>query len=428
MAESSTVTNVFVLGLDDHNREVLESLPDADRYRFHPLLTIEELQYGDEIPVQELLDKATAELDAFDGRVDAVIGFWDFPVSTMIPMLCRHAGTHCASLESVVKCEHKYWSRLEQQKAIDEYPAFGLVDPDNDEKPPAGLHYPMWVKPVKSFSSDLAFGVQDDDQFRAALAEISKGIGRIGEPFEVILNQLDLPAELAEMGGRACLVEEAMQGQQVTLEGYVRDDEVHIFGVVDTINRDDVPSQDRFQYPSSLPAETAERMAEISRRVVRQVGLNHTTFNIEFFWDADADRTWVLEVNPRHSQSHAELFADVDGVANHQAMLCLALGRDPEMPHRKGRYAMAAKWFLRRLEDGRARRVPTADEVAAAESAVPGVTVDVIVAEGDRLSELPDQDSYSYKIANIYVAGADEQDLREKFERCTEMLPFEFDG
>ncbi|WP_226378970.1 acetyl-CoA carboxylase biotin carboxylase subunit family protein [Pseudonocardia sp. KRD291] len=427
MSESSRVAQVFVLGLDDHNREVLEALPDAENYRFHPLLTIEELQYGDEIPVQELLDKAKAELDAFDGTVDAVIGFWDFPVSTMVPLLCSHARTHCASLESVIKCEHKYWSRLEQQKVIDEYPAFGLVDPDGDKQPPEGLRYPMWVKPVKSFSSDLAFGVEDEDQFRDALAEISEKIGRVGEPFEVILNRLDLPPELAEAGGRACLVEETMQGQQVTLEGYVRGDEVHIFGVVDTVNRDDVPSQDRFQYPSSLPEAAAERMAEVSRRIVRQVGLDNTTFNIEFFWDSDADRIRVLEVNPRHSQSHAELFANVDGAANHRAMLELALGRDPHMPHRQGPHAMAAKWFLRRLSDGRATRVPTAEEVAAVESAVPGVTVDVIVSEGERLSELPDQDSYSYKIANIYIGGADEAELSDKFDRCAEMLTFRFE-
>ncbi len=44
--------NVFVLGLDEHNHEVLENLPDADRYRFHPLLTIDELQYGEEIPLR----------------------------------------------------------------------------------------------------------------------------------------------------------------------------------------------------------------------------------------------------------------------------------------------------------------------------------------------------------------------------------------
>lgn len=426
----SEVSHVYVLGLDEHNREILEALPDAGDYEFHPLLSIEELQYGHEIPVTELLDKAKRQLDEADTSVDAVIGFWDFPVSTMVPLLCAHAGTPGPSLASVVKCEHKYWSREQQAQVIEEYPRFGLVDPDHDQDPPEGLSYPMWVKPVKSFSSDLAFGVADQDGFRDALATIREGIGRIGEPFEVILGELELPAELAEIGGRACVAEETMAGQQVTLEGYARAGDVCIFGVVDTVNLRDVASQERFQYPSSLPEAVSDRMAEISRRVIKQVGLDNTTFNIEFFYDptqdAEHDAVRVLEVNPRHSQSHAELFADVDGAANHRAMLRLALGLDPDMPHRQGRFPMAAKWFLRRRQDGVARRVPGDSDIAEVQRAVPGVTVDVIVAEGDRLSELPDQDSYTFKIANIYVGGTDEHDLREKFDRAADMLPFEF--
>ena len=97
------------------------------------------------------------------------------------------------------------------------------------------------------------------------------------------------------------------------------------------------------------------------------------------------------------------------------------------MPSRQGRHATASKWFLRRLDDGVTRRVPTADEIADVQRQVPGTTVDVIVAEGDRLSELPDQDSYSYKIANIYIGGDDDDQVAERFERCAALLTFEFD-
>ncbi len=418
--------NVFVLGLDDHNREVLEALPNADQYRFHPLLTIEELQYGDEIPVAELLEKAQRQLDEFEGSVDAVIGFWDFPVSTMIPLLCDFAGTHGPSLEAVLTCEHKAWSRFEQAKVTDALPAFGLVDPDHDEHPPQSVDYPMWVKPVKSFSSDLAFGVDNGEAFLDALKEISEKIGRIGEPFEVILNEVAMPSELTAMGGRACLAEAGVRGEQVTLEGYVYQGRIHIFGVVDTINLPDVPSQERFQYPSRIDATVATRMTDICHQVIPQVGLDMTTFNIEFFWDTETDDVHILEINPRHSQSHAELFENVDGAANHQTLIDLALGHEPKLQHGEGPYAIAAKWFLRRLEDGIARRVPTEDEVAAIESEISGVTIDVIVHEGERLSELTDQDSYSFKVANLYLGGQNEAELTDKFRHVSRALQFEF--
>ncbi|MGQ0777560.1 MAG: ATP-grasp domain-containing protein [Pseudonocardiales bacterium] len=419
--------NVLVLGLDEHNERILRDMPDAERYRFHPLLSLEEL-LGGEIVLQDLLDKAGRQLDAFEGSVDAIIGFWDFPVTSMIPILChRFGGLCCASLEAVVKCEHKYWSRLEQQKVIEEYPRFGLVDPERDTGPPAGVSYPMWIKPVKSTCSDLAFGVANQQEFQDALARIRDGIGRMGIPFETVLEHLELPPEIAGVGGRVCLAEETISGRQLTFEGYRYLGETHTLGVVDSVTHEKSPSFVRYQYPATVPNRVTERMADISDRVLRQIGLEHTTFNIEFFWDENTDALTLLEVNPRHSQSHAELFAQVDGAPNHLALLRLVLGGDPALPRRRGPYRIAAKWFLRRWNDGVVRRHPTELEIEQIQREIPGVTVDVTARAGDRLSELTRQDSYSYSIANIYVGAQDEAELTEKYQRCIRALPFEID-
>jgi hypothetical protein len=420
--------NVFVLGLDEHNGRILRDLPDAEQYRFHELLSLDELLEGEEIPLRDLLDKAVRQLDAFEGSVDAIIGFWDFPVSTMVPLLCdRHEGLCCASLEAVVKCEHKYWSRLEQQKVIEEYPRFGLVDPDRDTGPPDGVSYPMWIKPVKSASSELAFGVANQQEFQDAVEQIRDGISRMGAPFETLLDYLELPPEIANVGGQVCLAEEAISGRQLTFEGYRYRGETHTLGVVDSIRHESSPSFVRYQYPASIPGRVAERLADISDRVVGQVELDNVTFNIEFFWDEDTDALYVLEVNPRHSQSHAELFGQVDGAPNHLAMLRLAMGRDPELPRGQGPYQVAAKWFLRHWNDGVVRRHPTELEIEQVQREIPGVTVDVTAHEGDRLSELTGQDSYSYILANIYVGAQDEAELTDKYERCVQALPFEIE-
>jgi ATP-grasp domain-containing protein len=420
------VENVFVVGLDDHNAGILHRLPDAGRYRFHPLLSVDELLYRDTIPVPDLLEEAQRQLESFDGRVDAIIGFWDFPVSTMVPILCQRRGLHWASLESVVKCEHKYWSRLEQQRVIDEYPRFGLVDLDDEPTLPDGLRYPVWLKPVKSASSALAYRVENLPQLRQAAAAIRDGIGRMGDPFEFVLAQLQLPPELSGIGGRACLAEEAAAGAQVTVEGYSFQGDVHIYGTIDSITCPDSTSFLRYQYPSVLPPAVTQRMAALSQRVIRQIGLDSITFNIEYFWDPEHDTITLLEVNPRHSQSHAELFEQVDGIANHDHMLQLALGREPRPRHREGPYDMAAKWFVRRVADGVARRVPTGEEVEQVQRDIDGCTIDVSITAGDRLSELHDQDSYSYAFATIYLGADDEDELIRKFERALAGLPFEF--
>jgi len=414
--------NIFVLGLDDANRTTLEAVPDAARYSFHPLLAPEELQ-GDGISVPELLDRARGVLDSFDGSIDAIVGYWDFPVSTMVPLLAEQYGTRSTSLDSVVKCEHKYWSRLEQQKVIDEVPRFGRVDLDAARpEPPEGVRFPMWVKPALSYSSELAYGVADLEEFRSAVDKIRTGITRLGRPFDYVLDQLELPEEIAREGGVVCLAEERLTGLQVAVEGYVHRGAVTVYGVLDSINYPDTPSFLRHQYPSRLPVPVQERLAGASERVVRQLGMDAATFSIEFFYDPGKNEIKLLEINPRHSQSHAELFDYVDGVPNHHCMLALALGRDPALPHRAGPYLCAAKWYHRWFTDGVVRQVPSAEEIARVEEEIPGVRVDVVPDEGQRLHNLPQQDSYSYEIAHIFTAGEDETELREKYDRAIASL------
>jgi hypothetical protein len=332
---------IAVLGGDEANLDVLRRMEGYEHSTFVPVLTPDEMQRG-EVSIPDLLDRAVRTLDERDAPPDAVVGFWDFPISTLVPLLAARYSLHGASLEAVVKCEHKYWSRLEQQQVIDEYPRFGLVDLD-DPRLPDGLHYPVWLKPVKSYSSELAFHVRDEQQFTDAVSEIREGIGRLGRPFEWILDQLDLPAEIAEVGGQACLAEESMGGARAATEGYVHDGHVVVYGVLDSITYPGRSSFLRHQYPSQLPEHVRRRLVDVSERVIERVGLDWTTFSVEFFCDPDSGDVRLLEINPRHSQSHAELFEDVDGIANHHAMVALALGRDPDLPRGKGPYEIAAK-------------------------------------------------------------------------------------
>ncbi len=424
-------SNIFVIGLDESNLEALRDVAGASTGTFHQLLTVEELQDQETIPLPDLLDKARAQLDAFDGTIDAIVGYWDFPVSLMVPILCEQYGLPSASLEAVLRCEHKYWSRLVQQQVIEEYPRFSVVDLTDDEPTlPEGLHYPVWLKPVKSASSAGAHHVANDAELREAVRAVRPEIGRVAEPFTYVLDMVDLPPEIEGVGGAMCIVEEASTGDQVTVEGYVHDGEPVVYGVVDSITYPGSASFLRYQYPSSLPEDVLGRMADVSRRVIRGVGLDRTTFNIEYFWDADKDRLELLEINPRHSQSHARLFQLVDGRPNHQVMVDLALGREPAMPEESGPYAVAAKWMLRHFrEDGDdvVRRVPSPEQVADLEREIPGVTVEPVVAAGEHLTDKHGEDVRSVVLAQVHVGGRDEEDLVDKYRRCTEALTFEID-
>jgi len=417
--------NIVVLGLDEENLALLKRVPDVDRYEFHRLMTLEELQQGEEIPIADLLREAERRIEAFDGRIDAIVGYWDFPVSTLVPVLCQRFGLRSASLESVLRCEHKYWSRLVQQEVITEYPPFALVELDAT-RVPAEVGYPCWLKPVKSFSSKLAFEVTDDAEFAEAMGELREGIARVGEPFEYLLEQADLPREIAEAGGQAVLAERALSGRRAAVEGYVQKGRAVVYGVLDSLIYPDVSSFLRHQYPSQLPEQMQQRLVDVSRRLMEKIGYDDATFSIEFFCDPDSGSVNVLEINPRHSQAHADLFEQVDGFPNHHYMLKIALGEDPGPPG-DGPYGISARWYLRRFSDGVLLRGPSDDEIAAVEREIDGVLVTRRAPDGARLSELPTHDSYSFELAELVVGAADEAELEEKYERAVAALPFEFD-
>lgn len=419
--------NIFILGLDELNHQELRKLPGAEGNDFHQLLTIEELQAGT-VSVPDLLEKAHRQLDAFEGTIDAIAGYWDFPVGVMVPILCQRYGLPSADLEAVAKCEHKYWSRLEQQKVIEEYPAFGLIDVnDPSATMPEHVSYPAWVKPVKSTSSEGAHRIADDQELRAVLADEREVIGRMGDTFTDVLKMLDLPEEIAAIGGSAAMVEEAVSGDQYTVEGFSYGGHIEIYGVIDSMTYEGSSSFLRYQYPSELPQEVQQRMAEATRKVIAGIGLDHSTFNVEFFWNPQTQKLNLLEINPRHSQSHDRLFELVDGRPNHAAMVDLALGRKPAMLNREGPFHAAATWFLRRFVDGVVRRVPTAQEVEELEQKLPGTAIQIDIKEGDRLSDALAEDSNSFALAEIFTAGADEQELIANYEECVAALNFEIE-
>ena len=130
--------NIFVVGLDDFNFQKLKKIGEAKSYQFHPLLTFDEVKYRAEASPRELLDKAEGRLNSFSGTIDAIVGYWDFPGTCLVPFLNHKYGLPAPTFNSVLKCEHKFWCRVEQSKVLKEHPHFYAFNPF-DEDPRAGL-------------------------------------------------------------------------------------------------------------------------------------------------------------------------------------------------------------------------------------------------------------------------------------------------
>ncbi|MCO6439971.1 MAG: ATP-grasp domain-containing protein [Nitrococcus mobilis] len=419
--------NVFVLGLDPFNRELLEALPEASEVRFHALLTFEEIRGQADYPVEQLLALCNQRLVAFKGSIDGFMGYFDFPVTLMVPLLCERYDTPGPSFESVVHCEHKLWSRLLQQKVVpDCVPRFVALNPyEGRTLADVGLMPPFWLKPVKSFRSYLAYQITDEARFAAAMEKTRDNVACLVEPFDRLLDRLDdLPPAIAERRDAVCIAESQMGGSQCTVEGYVYQGEVTVYGVVDSVLEADSSSFHRYEYPSRLPTAVQDRMGAICRAVLPAHGYTYGAFNIEFFYNQSDDTLGLLEINPRHSQSHAYLFRQLHGVANHQVMLKLALGERPNFPPVRQPVRRAAKYMLRTHTDGFVTAVPGQRERAALAARQPDAHLEVLACPGQRLSDLLHQDSYSFEVADLYLTADDAAMLDMAYEGVRSILTF----
>lgn len=421
--------NVFVLGLTDLQRGELEALPHADHYRFHGVLDVETLVDAATVDLDELLVAARADIDHAGVPVDAIVTHWDFPSSVLGPMLAHERGLPAPPLQALLACEHKYWSRLVQRDATpDHTPRFGVFDPhDDDALARLDLEPPLFVKPIKSFSSQLTRRVDDAAAFERARKELRSGGQRLAGPIEQLLDGLELPDELASVSGGDALAEQILEGLQYAPEGSVHQGKVQIHGWFDMLMHPETNRLIRLIYPSSAPAELRDRMTVACERYLAACGFDDGCFNAEFRWDPVRDRLWFVEVNTRISQSHSDLFAKVDGASNHAVAIDVALGLPPAMPKGHGPFEVAEQAQVTAPADGVVRAVPDEHALQRLRDEIPEALVEIHVQPGDRLGDGTFEHGGVVDLATVYHGASDRTRLDAQFERLAELLPFDIE-
>lgn len=424
----SPTHHIYVIGLDDLNLEELKTVHNAGDYEFHGLIPYEDIVHPPVYRMEKMFTEARDTLKK-GPPPDAIIGHWDFPTTSILPVLRREHGLPTPSLESVLLTENKYWSRVAHQQAVPECtPGFDHVDPfDAEAWERLSLEPPFWLKPNVAFSSFLGFRIEGREQFEEALEVIREHIHVFAEPFEYIMDLVQDRSALPEVGsGGTCVAEQLIGGRLCTLEGYVFDGEVTVYGVLDSLRGSNNVSFLSYQYPSQLPEGIQNRMKAHAERILKHIRMDQTPFNMEFFWDPDHDHIWLLEINPRISKSHCPIFQMATGASHHEVAIDVAMGRKPDYPRNEGRFPMAAKFMPRVYGDALVTRVPSGDEVAAIKRHYPELIFTPYITEGMHLSDLHAQDSYSYEIADLFIGGETEEELHRKFRRIMADLDFQF--
>ena len=363
----------------------------SDRYRVR--LAGPDLDTADVDP-KALLDELAA-LGA-----DGVVGTKDRS-ALLAALVAERRGLPGPSPAAIVACQHKPTSRAIQRRVAPEaIPRFAVLD----GVPPFAA--PWWVKPVVGRLSQEARRV-DGKADLAAIAE---------EP-----SYRDAYAELAALAGlprdgvRGFLVEELVEGEEVTLEGFVHDGRVTVIGVTDSVKYPGTNSFERFEYPSALAPGRLLELGELATALVAAHGLEACFFNVEFLVTADGSAR-VVELNPRIASQFSPLVQAVHGRSTYDALFALACGEDPrwDVGEPSG---VAISYVVRVFEDALVTAVPD-----------PQDGLEILVRPGLELSEQGTNDTASYRLAIFTEWGETREDALKRCRERARSLPFELEA
>lgn len=360
------------------------------------------------------------------GRIDGVVSNNEYFGATIAAVLAERLGLPGTPPRAVITAQHKYYSRLAQQRAAPEaVPPFAVFPFGSLDVRGLGLAFPFYVKPVRATFSVLTRLVHD-------AAELERHL-TFGRAEEWIIRRLVKPYnELAaryapeqRLDAHHLIAEAPARGIEINLDGWLRGGRLQIVGASDALM---YPGTDQFHcfvHPSQAPADAIGRLQDIAERVFAELGYDHGFFNLEAFWNPEDGRITLVEINPRMASQLAGLYARVGGFDPHRALLDLACGEAPSLVPRSGaeRCAVAASCVGRRF-DGTSMARPPATALARVRSRYPDAEVMLYLKRGAALRrEMKWLGSHRYLVVNL--GGATLADIEQRYADIHQLLGFE---
>lgn len=341
-------------------------------------------------------------------------------------LLAERMGWPGTPVEAVLACQHKLHARrVLQQVCPEAHIPFARLDVRYGGAVPEGLHYPLFVKPVKAAFSVLARTVHS----REELAELIRFnfwerwvLRHLVEPFDRVVRQ-----RLPEAGTAHSLMGEApVRAPQFCLDGYVYRGKMVDLGLVDARMYAGTQAFLSFDYPSRLPEGVRARAADVARRFLQAVGFTHGGFNMEFFLHPDSGQVQVIEFNPRLASQFSDLYQRVDGLNLHEVALALAHDIDPAtLPRQAPTAAVASSFVYRQFQSQndtpRPPHRPTALQRRNFEEAYPdALWMEFPMSDDDRARDFKWMGSHRYGI--VHLGGQSHEDLRRRVEVASGLL------
>jgi hypothetical protein len=309
--------DILVVCPDGYDRWAFERVTG---HRFHFVdAGISHWEASPEFDLVAYLERCREVMD--EHHVDAVVSTHDLG-DLIAAVLAKEAGLPGPSPEAVFLCLHKLYGRRAEADPIRCQP--WLLD-----EPMPSLTYPAYLKPPWLKLGLLGFKVTSDDEARAAMElarrELPAWTRQYYPLFAAAVDLAKFPLATTDM----MLVEEFVEGRQVTVEGWSLRGDVQIWAMTDTNTVAGSRVIDNFSTPSRVDAGMAATLRGKTIETIRAFGFDGGFFNIEFWLTDDGVR--LTEVNGRSAACFGGIYELALGADIFAAVADVACGRTPRV-------------------------------------------------------------------------------------------------
>lgn len=389
-------------------------------------LTIETTERILEYGVRDYLLLTIELMKKYPEMYDGVVGTHDSS-SVFAAIICDQTGLRFASVESIINCQNKYLSRRIQQKHTPQHtPQFCLaLDLLNT---PDLLSFPFFSKPVRA---NISFGshiINSTQELEEIIGLESLDIARQNEYF---LEALSLVPKYHEgLNLKTCnkiLCEELIPGEQITVDGFILNGQVEIFGMTRAVFYTGTHIFNRHEFPYTFDSSLDEKITSAVRTLIPALKLNNSFFNVELRADPTNQRFSFIEVNSRIAFQFAKTIETVTGFDPLDLLLKVATGVKPDFKSgdRSDTYRYCFNFELHSFTDKKILKTPTQSGYEELRILYPDVQIRNLIQEGHKLSDYK-HNPQSYRYCFLDIPGNSPEEILVAYDRIVELLGYEF--
>ena len=408
---------------DASDTDIVErSFGHMDDYDVTVETTEKILDYG----VQPYLERTIELINEHPNMYDGVVGTHDSS-AVFAAVICSETGKTFASLQSIINCQNKYISRLKQQEVLPEaVPEFCLAleylqNPDR-------LKAPFFIKPVRA---NISFGthlIETPEELELYSGLETKDIVAHNQYF---LDALSLRPHMSNgLNIATCnnfLCEGLITGEQVTVDGFVCNGRVTVFGMTKAAFYPGSNSFSHHEFPYSFSPTLDAKIKNGLSRLIPALGIDNSFFNVELRADLEKEAYGILEVNSRIAFQFAKTIELVTGFDPLHLLCDVACNEEPDLTTTEQRtYPLCFNFELHSFEDKRIVRTPTQSGYEAIRLLYPDVHIRNLIYERSNLSDYK-HNPESFRYCMLDIPGNSREEILAAYEHITSLLGYEFE-